>query len=164
MKQLLEVPLNDNITYIGTQAFYDCENLKFEHLPQKIVEIGDYAFRGTGVTFSSVPNSLIKIGTQCFQNCSYVDIIDFNQIEEIGARCFQYAGAYSTIHDDKALYVHENMKKIGINAFDGYKNNSFEFIYTPYTIDIAEEKYGVITTIINKDSIARYAHLASEGV
>ena len=65
------VLLPDNITGIGTKAFYGEDRLRDIVLPGSVVTIGDYAFGGChALEHVELQAGLKRLGTGCFQGCT----------------------------------------------------------------------------------------------
>ena len=61
----------DNVTGIGSYAFYGCAGLASIEIPNSVTSIGDYAFYGCdGLTSIKIPNSVTGIGSYAFTDCS----------------------------------------------------------------------------------------------
>ena len=43
-EELISVRLNDNLKYIGSEAFYGCNKLEWIVIPQSVIFVGEYAF------------------------------------------------------------------------------------------------------------------------
>lgn len=66
-----------NVTSIGKQAFYRCENLSKVTIPESITEIGEMAFTFCGSLESIfIPKSIVKIGEAAFTDCR--SLTEFN--------------------------------------------------------------------------------------
>ena len=66
----------DGVTAIGIGAFYGCNSLDLDGLPDSIVKISDYAFGYcTGLTFAELPDGITSIGVGAFYNCYALPLI-----------------------------------------------------------------------------------------
>lgn len=86
-----------NVRKIESSAFNQCEgrywneNLVF---PDTLVEIGDNAFKDSGIVNFVVPKNITKLGIGVFQSCDRLKSITFHEnITEIGKGCFSYCDA-----------------------------------------------------------------------
>ena len=82
---------------IESSAFNQCEgrywneNLVF---PDTLVEIGDNAFKDSGIVNFVVPKNITKLGIGLFKSCDRLKSITFHEnITEIGKWCFSYCNA-----------------------------------------------------------------------
>ena len=80
------VLLNNDITYIGTNAFESCYRLTKINLPQKLRTIDDLAFTNCGLKEITIPNSVKEIGSYAFHNCPLEKII-FKNINNLILSC-----------------------------------------------------------------------------
>lgn len=74
-----------SITYIGVNAFYQCENLKEITIPESVTKIGDQAFYGCkSLRKVDIGNNVTEIGIACFSECSSLTSITLpNKLTEI---------------------------------------------------------------------------------
>lgn len=61
--------LPDSLKTIGSYAFYKCTNLQTVNFA-KVEEIGEYAFRYSGLKSALLPETLNKIGLYAFTDCT----------------------------------------------------------------------------------------------
>lgn len=61
--------LPDSLKTIGSYAFYKCTNLQTVNF-EKVEEIGEYAFRYSGLKSAILPETLNKIGLYSFTDCT----------------------------------------------------------------------------------------------
>ncbi len=62
---------DDDITQIGTYAFYNCSSLEKVIIPDSVTSIGNYAFMGCSSLKSiTIPDSVTSIGRYAFTGCS----------------------------------------------------------------------------------------------
>ena len=68
--------LPDDITSIGSYAFYDCTGLASITIPDSVKSIGDYAFcTCTGLTSIAIPDNVTNIGDYVFRGCTGLAMI-----------------------------------------------------------------------------------------
>ena len=90
-----------SVTSIGNSACDGCFSLTGIVIPQSVTSIGDYAFRGCGITSVTVPNSVTNIGECAFQHCTSLAnvTIPINTITSIGYSAFTNTPFYERIPD-----------------------------------------------------------------
>ena len=81
---------NSNVTEIGTNCFYECNNLKSIYIPKKIAYIGGYAFYGNDalaeVTFNADD---LSMGDMVFSRCTNLGTINWGSgIIKLGKATF----------------------------------------------------------------------------
>ena len=135
-QKLETVTLSDNITYIGYQAFKPKtveygNNLKLDHLPANLEEVGSNAFEWcSGITISELPPKLKVIGGSAFRRCPNVAIeefggkngVSYDTLTSIGSEAFMpAASATNGNHQSiKQIYVYDSVRTIGASAFANY--------------------------------------------
>ena len=83
------VILSDGITAVGDHAFDGCVNLESAVLPEGLEEIGEAAFRGTGLRSLVLPDSVTRIGAHAFSGCWRLETADLGgSLREIGPYAF----------------------------------------------------------------------------
>jgi len=81
--------VNEGVTTIGNNAFYDCTNLTSVTINNSVTTIGHSAFRNTGLTSVIIPNSVTEIEGGAFSsNTALVSVTIPNSITEIGDGVF----------------------------------------------------------------------------
>ena len=66
-----KVVIEDGVTSIGDNAFYDCTGLTSIEIPSSVTSIGDCAFYNcTGLTSITIPDRVTSIGDSAFRNCT----------------------------------------------------------------------------------------------
>lgn len=81
-----EVVIPDQITYIGSWAFWQCNGLTNVTIPDSVTEIGEYAFEYSyGLTNMTIPASVTEIGEGAFYNCKNLISVVFKgkTLEEV---------------------------------------------------------------------------------
>lgn len=106
---------NSNVTEIGTNCFYECNNLKSIHIPKKVAYIGGYAFYGNDalaeVTFNADD---LTIGDNVFARCINLGTINWGSgIIKLGKATFSYCVKLT------ALNIPNNVLSLG-------NSNTFE--------------------------------------
>lgn len=82
---LSSVILPDGLIKIPDAMFADCSNLSTITLPSSVTNIGEGAFRGSGLTEIDLSNILV-IGDSAFENCSILkSILLTDNVESIGS-------------------------------------------------------------------------------
>ena len=65
------VTIENGVTVIGKQAFYDCANLKSVTIPNSVTSIGDSAFQNcTNLTSVTIPDSVKTVNLYAFYSCA----------------------------------------------------------------------------------------------
>ncbi len=66
-----KIVVEEDVTSIGQNAFYDCDSCTSVTLPTGLTSIGNYTFYGCrSLTSVSIPNSVTSIGGAAFYGCS----------------------------------------------------------------------------------------------
>ena len=104
------------VKYIGNYAFDGCNDLKSIQIPDRLTSIGDYAFRGSGLTSITIPNKVTSIGYQAFIRCKDLEFIIIlpDSVTSIGE------SAFSDCEELKSIQIPDTgTKPIGKKAFSG---------------------------------------------
>ena len=76
-EEIVSVVIEDGITYIGENNFWDCSGLVSVSLPQTLTEIGRYAFRNCDALEEIIlPESLLYINERAVYGCDALTQID----------------------------------------------------------------------------------------
>ncbi len=96
---ITEVYLESDVTSIGNNAFYRCENITSITIPEGVTSIGHGAFADcTGLTSITIPEGVTSIGFGAFQNCySLTSITIPNSVSSIGDFAFEYCTDLTSI-------------------------------------------------------------------
>lgn len=99
--QKIEIPAN--VTSIGSQCFYLCQNLKeVNFLGTSIKSIDKGAFKGCySLERIMLPSSMLLVGERCFEGCSNIREIHSESINPP----FISENAFNDIYDFAKLYV-----------------------------------------------------------
>ena len=140
---LLDVNLNDNITLIGDNAFYNTGQVKINKLPNALVEIGQNAFQNAGpnITITELPPNLTKIGSFGFHGCPNIAISHFGSEDGTGLQTIG-VGAFSNCGKGiSTIYLHSSISLIDYNQYyggfgqiwaggaDGYSEETLTWVY-----------------------------------
>lgn len=70
------VVIADEVTSIGSNAFYDCDSLETISLPNHVASIGDYVFYDCdSLTEVTIPGSVETIENNAFEECSALETV-----------------------------------------------------------------------------------------
>lgn len=116
------------VTKIGEQAFYDCRNLTFVSIPNKVSTIEENAFTScNSLTSITIPSSVVKIGQSAFSGCSGLEKVIVNDLAAWCQIAFgdSEANPLNTAHhlysdgdtEIKDLIIPNNVTSIGDWAF-----------------------------------------------
>ena len=87
--ELTSITIPDSVTEIGNLAFYKCSSLESINIPEIVTSIGASAFRECrSLTSITIPNSLTTIGSRAFQSCGAQSITIPNSVTDIGDYAF----------------------------------------------------------------------------
>ena len=104
-----ELVLPNNLEYIGSQAFFNCENLYGElRLPEKLKTIKDNAFSGcSNLTGNlAIPQGVTSIPEHAFDNCGFDGVLTLHDgVISIGERAFYGAHFKGELDLPKDLVV-----------------------------------------------------------
>ena len=101
--EITAVVLPENITSIGSYAFYRCSNLATIELPEGLVSIGSDAFRGCGsLTSLLLPSTLTTIGREAFMDTGLTTIMISAAVTSIGDSAFRNCQDLASITVDQA--------------------------------------------------------------
>ena len=109
-------------TRIEGNAFLRCSNLTNINCPNLEI-IGDYAFQGSGVSWTRFPFKIITIGGSAFRQCSQlVNVVMPSGLQSIGELAFYQCTALQTFDLSECLQI----PTLGANAF-AYTTCTFLF-------------------------------------
>lgn len=110
---LSTITLSEGLIWIEEEAFYYCDSLRTIELPNTVREIGEWAFRYSGLNSITIPESIEVIGENCFQNCVLENII-------LPGKDITYeSGVFSYCKNLKSITIPEGITTLGESMFEG---------------------------------------------
>lgn len=98
-KNITSVTIGNNVTSIGSLAFFNCSGLTSITIPNSVTSIGEGAFYNcTGLTSITIPNSVTSIGDWVFYNCSGLTSVTIpNSVTSIGHSAFYRCSGLTSV-------------------------------------------------------------------
>lgn len=106
-KKLKSIKLGENITTIGSKAFYNCTGLTKVTIPSKVTKIDSYAFKNCKKLSSiTIGSSVTTIGKEAFRNCGKLKKITIKskKLKTVGKNAFKGIHSNAKIKVPKAKY------------------------------------------------------------
>lgn len=112
------VVINDGVTSIGQDAFYQCTNLTSVTIPGSVISIGNYAFQEcASLTSITIPDSVTSIGRNLFFRCTGLTSVTIgNSVTSIGDYVFNQCKSLTSIT------IPDSVTRIGISVFGSCSN------------------------------------------
>lgn len=86
---VIRLELSENVREIGDSAFQFAQNLRYVHLPSKLVKIEKEAFTCTDIRKITIPPGVKKIGEDAFYGCRKLKKVTLSEgVEVLGGFCF----------------------------------------------------------------------------
>lgn len=148
------INLSDDVTNIGSYAFYYCESITEVNLPSNLTEIGKYAFAYcSNIESMNIPSSLKTIGEWVFRSCSSLTKVNVTDLSSWAS--INFIDSYSTpLCYAKKLYLNnELVTEVELN---NVVIGQYAFYYCS---DITIVKFSE-----NLTSIGKYAFYHCEGI
>ena len=101
VSEVENIVIEDGVTSIGHNAFYDCKNLSSVTIPSSVTSIGMSAFRScTGLTSVTIPSSVTSIGHYAFYHCESLTSVIVH-----ASNCTLGEDAFDECYQLDAIYV-----------------------------------------------------------
>ena len=111
------------VTEMGSHAFNGCERLDTVTLGDGLTEIPEYAFNGCGLTSVNIPEKVTEIGDYAFANNSLSGELNLpSSLNTIGERAFYRYNSSSPTGGFSSITIPSSVTEIGANAFSGHKS------------------------------------------
>lgn len=106
-----KVQIPNSVTTIADDAFWGCKSLCSVDIPSTVTEIGERAFRETGIASISIPNSITRIKGGAFQFTPLTSLVIPNHVTHIDA------WAFSGCQNLSSVKIPQSVEEIGEFAF-----------------------------------------------
>ena len=120
---LKTINIPNSVRYIGDMAFGSCSNLRHVDLENcnELREIGEGAFKNSGVCKIILPEGLEVLGPECFRECwNLTDVVLPKSLNKIGRLAFQVS---RISRSGKMFYVYKGSK-----GLDYCRRNKFPYV------------------------------------
>ena len=112
INSIQEVVIGEEVTTIGSGAFYDCSGLTSIDIPNTVTTIESVAFHGcTSLTSVEIPNSVTTIEYGAFDDCTSLASVTFH--------CAEIKDGFSQNTSIQEIIFGDEVEKIGYSAFSG---------------------------------------------
>jgi hypothetical protein len=152
MGSLTTVVIQDGITSLPTQAFYNNFNKSIVNLslPNSLITIGDAAFFGAGISTLEIPDSVTSIGSQAFSETTNLTNLSLgSSLTSIGSFAFYLATSLTSVTIPNSVVTigeaaFQNASSINslnlgnsLTAIDDYAffNSGITDLYIPNSVD-----------------------------
>ncbi len=132
VRSITSVTIEDGVTSIGKNAFYNCTNLKTITIPDSVTSIVRNAFyQCTSLESITIPNRVTLIDNYVFNKCTNLKTITIPaSVTSIGE------GAFHTCTNLKTITIPDSVTSIGKSAFEDC--TSLESITIPESVTSIE--------------------------
>ena len=109
MGSINSVIIENGVTSIGANAFFNYENLSSVMIGDNVMSIGEQAFFSCDNLYSIIiPNSVKSIGDRTFQYCENLIVVTFgDNIESIGQTAFFGCKLFSVVIPNKVTIIED---------------------------------------------------------
>lgn len=146
------------IICIGEQAFQDCKEIGKVEIPDTVISIGNYAFKGSSVTDIGSPKNVTNIGINAFASCATLNSVNFPNVTTIGEGAFWYSYIPS--------YNFPKLETIGNGAFAECRKGTR--IYFPKVSNIGQNAFsfawGINSIVLNSKATLSNKNAFRDGI
>lgn len=108
-----EAVIEEGVTSIGSQAFYQCGQLRSVRIPESVTEVGEYAFGYcSSLTSAALPDGVTVVERGLFYGCGSLATVELpDSVTSIGPCAFTSCGSLTSIT------IPGSVIEIGLEAF-----------------------------------------------
>ena len=139
-EQITSVVIGEGMTYIGVNAFIECNNLTGVTIPKSVTSIGNGAFDNcTSIKSITIPNSVANIGDSAFYNCNVLADVYYDgtqtQWEAISIRSSNEPLLNATLHCRHYVTMDNTITNgsVAADKTDAYEGETITLTVTPET-------------------------------
>lgn len=120
-KSLKSIVIPDNVTHIDYMAFDGCESLTDVTFPKELVELGWFAFGGSGIKELNLYDKLETIGRDAFVKCLNLTTVKLpNSVKTIDEYAFNLCSNIKTIELPESVSLIEQYAFKGCTALQEF--------------------------------------------
>ncbi len=137
--EITEFVIPNEVTSIGSKAFYKCSSLTSVTIPNSVTSISNYAFSGcSSLTRVTIPNSVTSIGNYAFSGCSGLQsVVVGNGVTSLPDYVF------GTGNNLNSLTIGSGVLSISSNAFrKNYDSSASKPVKTIWLTNTPPNGYG----------------------
>lgn len=118
------ITLDDNITSIGSYAFYSPNDgkIKIKNIPNTLITLGEYAFYNCNIDFSYLPSSITEIASATFFGTNLTEFTCLGDLTSIGTGAFRNTTNLTKL----SLPNVTSVPSLGSNAFNSSNIQTIE--------------------------------------
>ena len=135
-ENIKKVIIEDGVTSVGNDAFYECTNLASVNIPDSITIIGSGAFSDcTSLTSVNIPDSVTIIEDYAFQHTSLTSVTIPRSVEEIGRDAFWISTLTSITIKNPRCEIYAGGITISDGVIYGYPDSTAKSYASNYRME-----------------------------
>jgi len=135
-ENIKKVIIEDGVTSVGDDAFYECTNLASVNIPDSITIIGSSAFSDcTSLTSVNIPDSVTIIKDYAFQHTSLTSVTIPRSVEEIGRDAFWISTLTSITIKNPRCKIYASGATISDGVIYGYPDSTAKSYASNYRME-----------------------------